>query len=520
MKKTKKSKQSCKKTDTETFISADETVENKLDPERVSSWVRLVRVFSWVNRFVASCKSKLHRKKTSVLSTEELQDSETMLILNAQMKHFSEEYKCLQKGQSLSSKSKLSPLNVKIDENGIMRCNTRIVHAQFLPFDTRYPIVLPRKSSVTRLLVKHYHEAGNHYGTNQTLAAMSTKYWLVGGREDIREWEHSCTKCKRLKAQASEQIMAPLPPARVNKTMRAFANCSVDYAGPFYTKQGRGRTKQKRYLCLFTCLSTRAVHLEISFGLDTDSFLNAFYRMTSRRGFPVEVYSDNGTNFVGAHRELKELYNQIDKKKISDKTSVNKVKWHFNPHAAPHFGGAHESMVKSAKRAIYAMLNNADINDEELLTAITGAEGLINSRPITYQTSNPADDTVLTPNHFLHGQIGGQFAPEAVDDTAFDIKKRWRFVQEIVKHFWHRWLREFLPTLSGRKKWHKEKRDIRVGDVVLVIDADKPRGEWSLGRIVQVYTGSDSHVRVTDVRVGQTIYRRPVSRLCLLEPCD
>jgi len=100
-----------------------------------------------------------------------------MLILNAQMKTFSEEYKCLQKGQSLSSNSKLSPLNVKLDENGVMRCNTRIVQAQFLPFDPIYPIVLPRKSSVTRLLVKHYHEAGNYYGTNQTLSAMCTKYW-------------------------------------------------------------------------------------------------------------------------------------------------------------------------------------------------------------------------------------------------------------------------------------------------------------------------------------------------------
>jgi len=119
--------------------------------------------------------------------------------------------------------------------------------------------------------------------------------------------------------------MAPLPPARVNKTMWAFANCSVDYAGPFNTKQGRGRAKQKLYLCLFTCLSTKAVHLEISFGLDTDSVLNAFYRMV-RRGLPVEMYSDHGTNFVRAYREIQELYNEMDKQKISDKTSVNKVK--------------------------------------------------------------------------------------------------------------------------------------------------------------------------------------------------
>ena len=197
--------------------------------------------------------------------------------------------------------------------------------------------------------------------------------------------------------------MAPLPLARLQTSLKAFTRTAVDFGGPFITIQGRGKRREKRYLCLFTCLATRAVHLEIAFGLDTDSFLNAFYRMTSRRGFPEEMFSDNGTNFKGADRELKTLLSELDETKINVSVANKGVKWHFNPPLAPHFGGAHESMIKSAKRAINAILGQADITDEELMTAIIGSEDLINSRPLTYQSANHEHDVPLTPNHSLHG---------------------------------------------------------------------------------------------------------------------
>ncbi|XP_014675861.1 PREDICTED: uncharacterized protein LOC106815849 [Priapulus caudatus] len=141
----------------------------------------------------------------------------------------------------------------------------------------------------------------------------------------------------------------------------------------------------------------------MAYSLETDGFLNAFFRMVNRRGLPEEMSSDNGTNFVGACNELRSLVAQINHEKVQNATGA--VKWHFNPALAPHFGGVHETMIKSAKRAIYAILQNADINDEELLTAFTGAEALLNSRPLTYQSANPADNTPLTPNHFLHGKL-------------------------------------------------------------------------------------------------------------------
>ena len=159
--------------------------------------------------------------------------------------------------------------------------------------------------------------------------------------------------------------------------------------------------------------------------MNTDSFLNAFSRMASRRGIPEVMFSDNGGNFVKADKELKNLVNQLDYEKIKQTTANKGVQWSFNPPAAPNFGSVYEIMVKAAKKAIKNILGNADINDEELATAFVGAEGLINSRLSTYQSSHPADVVPLTPNHFLYGQLGGAFASDSVDEAQFHLKKRW-----------------------------------------------------------------------------------------------
>ncbi len=312
--------------------------------------------------------------------------------------------------------------------------------------------------------------------------------------------------------------MAPLPTTRITLPLRSFDRIGTDFAGQFLTKQGRGKTRMKRYLCLFTCLATRAVHLEMAYALDTDSFINAFTRMTARGGTPSFVLSDNGTNFVGAEKEICQKVQELDKQKIVETTSQRQlIHWKFNPPSAPHFGGVFESMVKSAKKAIRAILGDAAITDEELVTAIAGAEGLINSRPITYVSSSPDDLTPLTPNHFMIGQLGGQFAPEVSPEEVFNPRKRWGHVQQLISQIWKRWRKEFLPSLTVRSKWFTSKRELKENDVVLVVDQNAKRGEWALGRIMETYPGKDDLVRVAKVRVGNNELLRPVHRLCPLE---
>jgi len=355
--------------------------------------------------------------------------------------------------QARPNNSKLVSLCPKIDEDGIIRAGGRLNYADFLPCDVRYPTILPRKNWITKLIVKHHHELGKYAaGTNHTLSLLSSKYWVISAREEIIEWERECAVCRRKKAKTAQQVMAPLPLHRLMTSMRAFTRTAVDYGGPFITIQGRGRRREKRYLCLFTRLTSRAVHLEMAYGLDVDSFMNAFYRMVNRRGLPEEMLSDNGKNFAAADKELCDLMNKMvkDPKLISQMTTKG-VKWNFNPPYAPHFGGVFETMIKAAKRAIKAILSKADITDEELMTAFTGAEALINSRPLTYQSAHPNDNVPLIPNHFLHGQIGGTFAPMAPDEIVYNPKKRWRRLLELTRHFWHRWLQEWVPSLSPRK---------------------------------------------------------------------
>ena len=245
---------------------------------------------------------------------------------------FAEEFSAIEENRALPKKSGLNKLTPKVDLDGLLRCDGRLKFAESLPYDVGFPIILPRGNWVTKLIVRHHHEAGHHVtGTNHTLANLSTKYWIVTAREEIREWEKACNEYRKRKLKAGEQVMAPLPNVRFRQPLRAFAYVSVDYGGPFVTIQGRGKRRQKRWLCLFTCLTSRAVHLEMAYGLDTDSFLRCFVRMTSRRGYPVTIVSDRGTNFVGADREHQELQSAPAQSKIQNQTADKGVKWIFNP---------------------------------------------------------------------------------------------------------------------------------------------------------------------------------------------
>ena len=492
--------------------------ESRMTVERYSTKKRLVRVTAWIIRFANNCRIRAEDRSYGEISSEEFTDAETSLIVMMQHRVFTDEIRALKQQQPLSKASKLCGLQPFLDDDEVLRSNSRLQKADHLSYDTRFPIILPRKNHLTKLIIRSYHKRNGHaMGTNHTLAALSERFYVLRAREAIREVETECNACVRKKARSATQIMAPLPKSRVRLPLKAFGRVSVDYAGPFESIQGRSRKRAKRYLCLFTCFTSRAVHLEMAFSLDTDSFLNAFYRMTSRRGLPLEVTSDNGTNFTGGERELRELVQAIDTETITNSTADKGIKWTFNPPLGPHFGGVHEIMVKAAKRAIYSILRKADVNDEELISAFAGAEDLLNSRPITYQTAHPADDLPLTPNHFLQGRAGGEFAPSSVDTVDFSARKRWRRVQELVRHFWKRWLQEWLPSLARRSKWNAIRQNVKIDDLVLVIDPDLPRGQWSMGRIMEAYEGSDGHVRSVKLLTKGATYIRPITKICPLE---
>nr|XP_039261992.1 uncharacterized protein LOC120338123 [Styela clava] len=307
--------------------------------------------------------------------------------------------------------------------------------------------------------------------------------------------------------------MSNLPKVRVTEA-RPFENVGLDFFGPIQTK--RGRVLEKRWGCLFCCLSMRAVHIEMAWTMDTDSFICVLLSFIAIRGPVSQIWSDNGSNIVGGSRELKTVLNSIDESRVAELCLKHNIEWHFTPPYAPHFGGVWERLVKSAKRALKAVLGNVRVTDEVLKTAFARVTDIMNSRPITTVSDEPTDFSAITPNCLLKGHSAEVF-PLDSDVMKLCYRKRWRQTEAICNQFWRRWRKDYLPNLMTRCKWRKEQRNLQEGNLVLVSDPVAPRGRWQLGRVIQIYPGSDGRVRTVAVKTINGIHIRPASKICLLE---
>ena len=503
----------------------------RLQPARYSKWMKLLRVTALVLRFV----KKLKQRRTETASenpdsssgsllSEELTEAECFWFLKAQ-ECFDDERRHLQAREeeddgvhlkTVCKDSTIRRLCPVLDGDGLVRVGGRLQQSG-LTFEAKHPVLLPKDHDVTKLFIRHVHEDGGHeLGIEHTVSELRQRVWIIGARQQVKKCIWSCPECVKRRRQPRDQLMAPKRASEVKGPYRAFLRCAVDFAGPFETKQGRGKTRAKRYLCLFLCQQTRAVHLEIAFGLDKDSFLRAFMRFVARRGVPAEMTSDNGRNFIGASRELKKLVSSLDQDSIAAKTAHLHVKWNFTPPGAPHFNGGCEAMVKSAKRALRKTLESAHLGDEELQTAFCRAEALLNSRPLTSVSSDPNDQPPITPASLMLGQTRLDFIPDDQGD-AENTRRRWRRLQQLNAEFWRRWIREYLPTLQGRPKWTEPAGNLREGETVLVVDQNAPRGLWPLARVTKTFPGSDGLVRVVEVKTAKGVYKRPVTKTVRLE---
>ena len=257
--------------------------------------------------------------------------------------------------------------------------------------------------------------------------------------------------------------------------------------------------------------------MELAGDLSTDSFILALRRFTAKMGNPQTITSDNGTNFVGAKRELSDAIQKLDQHKIRDELNHKRIQWKFNPLSSPWMGSCMETMVKLTKRALKTIVKNRLFTEEALSTFPTEVESIINSRPLT-----PASDDIdglepITPNHLLLGRPMPNFQPCITNTEDIKLRKRWRAVQAATDMFWRTWLKEYVPLLTGRKKWNVKNKDFQVGDLVLIAETGVPRSTWPLARIIEVKTSSDGTVRVVKVKSHHGVYVRPAASLCLLE---
>jgi hypothetical protein len=255
----------------------------------------------------------------------------------------------------------------------------------------------------------------------------------------------------------------------------------------------------------------------MAYSLDTSSFISALDRFQNRRGVPASFHSDNGTNFVGAQRELAECLQNLNQHAILKHLGRQPTKWYFNPPVAPHFGGAWERMVRSAKSALRSVLGKQRLTDEILVTALSHIENVLNSRKLTATSDDPSDPESLTPNHLLLGRANPNVPPDVFSEADLCAKKRWRISQALADQFWCRWMKEIIPGLTEREKWYQDQPNLEVGDIVVFIDPSTPRGVWPTGKVILVVAGKDGIVRSAHIQTNGTERHRPVHQLLLIE---
>ena len=516
-------------TDEERELSLHVTTSTPSPPlkiENYSSFTRLKRVTSWVFRFIHNCRScKLNTEPIheTYLTTEELHKAEVYWYLNAQLAHFSEEIDAIKSKSDLNRSSAILSLRPFVDSSGLLRVGGRQQHSQ-MSYSQKHPIILHHKHPLTHLIIRSAHLRLSHAGPTLLTTSLGSHYHILSCRKLVRSITRGCVTCRKLSAKPSSQLMGQLPLERLTPGP-VFDTVGIDFAGPVQTKYGHVRKPVivKSYICLFVSLSVKAVHLEPVSDLTSDAFIAALRRFTARRGKPSVIMSDHGTNFVGANRELKEMYDFLKEQRtrgeISDFCSTQNIQWKFIPERTPHFGGLWEAAVKSMKFHFKRVIGDIKLNFEELTTVLTQIESCLNSRPLTSLPTHDDDGIeALTPGHFLIGQ-----PLECIPDSSFSYRslsllKRWDLCQSIVRHFWKRWSHEYLCSLRRNNKWLFPSRNIQVNDVVILHDDNLIPTRWPLARVLQVHPGKDGIVRVATVKTSTGVYKRPVSKLALLLP--
>lgn len=447
------------------------------------------------------------------LSLENLNQAEIQLIQFSQKQQFQDEIEALRKNIPVKKRSKLFKLDPVL-QDGILRVGGRLNRAA-MPEESRHPAILSKCSKISTLILNDIHQRCGHCGRNYMLSILRQKFWIPQANSAIRKLIHKCAVCRRLNGRVGEQKMASLPEDRLLPNKPPFTNVGVDYFGPFDIK--RGRSTVKRYGVLFTCLTIRAVHIEIADSLNTDSCINALRRFISRRGQVSVMRSDNGTNFVGAERELREALRNLDHNKIGNTMLQRGIKWIFNSPAASHQGGVWERQIRTVRKILNALLKEQTINDDSLHTIMCEVESIVNNRPITSTSEDPNDLEPLTPNHLLLLKTQPSLPPGVFNKEDQYARKRWRQIQYLADLFWSRWTHEYLPILQERSKWSKLKRNFETGDVVLVVDSSSPRNSCIMGRVIQTIPDSSGTVRRVKLKTKTNVLERPVNKLCLIQ---
>ena len=511
-----------------------------------NSWFRVVKAMCRIRRFVARAK-KQPAPSSQHLSVAGMAQADLILKKRSQQRSYSLEIHQLTSSppQPLSAKSSILALHPEVDSQGLLCVGGRLRNA-LIEEHKKHPVILSSKDRYTRLLFKHYHLQLMHGGPTAILSHAGNMFYVPGARRLARETCQTCVPCRKAAAKLGPQLMGQLPPARVHPD-HVFSNVGLDYAGPYFLKEGyiRRPTTIKAWMAVFVCFSTKAVHLELVQDNTTASLIACLKRFCSRRGLPNVIHSDNGTNLVGAKNELEAFYAMLNEQQTQNSISQyllsQKVEWKLTPVKAPHFGGLWEAAVKAAKFHLKRELGQKLYTQDELSTILCQAEACLNSRPLGVMASHSVDGlTPLTPGHFLVGRPLKAY-PEKMITYVPGPSERWDHCTRVTQRFWNRWSNEYLQQLQKAVKWHRHRKNYAVGDIVLLTENETYQCKWITAKVVAVFPGQDGAVRTVDLQIETitppdkwknkqdyidkmkrrtTITRRPVAKLSMLLAAD
>lgn len=490
--------------------------------QRCSSLTKAKRVAKCLINFTRRLANKVKRKKNPAFVPLKLandDDALKVLVGFSQLEAFGDYYKASDKYHG-----KLSPLTPFIDAGGLIRVGGRLTNSE-LDYENKFPILLPKVHLLTNLVISQHHELVKHQGRCITLSSIrQSGYFIHNGSNVIRKFIRSCVTCKRMRLPLGHQQMANLPKDRLECTP-PFVNTGMDVFGPYEVTDGvttrRTKSTKKVWAVIFTCLNSRAMHLEPLPSLDISSLRNAMRRFFCLRGPCKHLRSDQGTNFVGTRNQ--DLISAIE-----DESRAHNCKWDLNTPKASHHGGVWERPIQSIKKIInncIHLLGRRILSRDEFYTYLQECACILNNSPLWEFSADPNDPAPLSPAMLLN--MRGNDPPEtsfSLDDILSYGNKRWRRIQYLSDQFWCRWKHDYLQLLQKRSKWVKPTKSLAPGDVVLLKDNQAKRHQWPIAKVSAVKTGTDGLVRSVEVLVpfrGTSNLRtlhRPVNELSLLVP--
>ncbi|XP_031638197.1 uncharacterized protein LOC116350532 [Contarinia nasturtii] len=475
---------------------------------KFQSWNKILNVTAYALRAIRKIKPK-----TIFITSEERNNAIEYWIKYEQNIAFKTELKCIKTGDMLPPKSTITSLRPFIDNNGLLRVGGRIDKAN-IAYEKRHQYIIPQKSRLSFLLLNHAHEMTMHGGVQMIMHYTRKRFWIPKLRFETRKFIGTCTRCVKLAQITADQIIAELPAIRL-RPAPPFQHVGVDMAGPYQMRvsnkinantRARQMPDMKGWIAVFVCLVTRAIHLEAVEGMSSDDFFVAYTKFTSRRGDPEKIYSDNGTNFIGADKELKKALEIWQSSQVQRYVHLKGTEWKFITPSAPHEGGIWEAAVKQMKHHLKRVIGVQKYSFQGITALLAGVEACLNSRPLCKLSDDPDDQKPLTPAHFLIGRPLKLPMYEKADSPPYSLKRLYVQLQFQIQAFWKQFSNDYIQSLSQLPKWKTEQTNLKIGQLVVVKADNIAPTYWAMGRIMQIHKGEDGKLEpFSDLSIEEEI---------------